>query len=134
MTDTNIAQTTPVLVAIDISKVRHEVLIAVPGKKHRRRLTVLNQLDDFNRLGEAVGLKISDIVLDESKPHISIRPIEARSLKTTGSERTVPLIRAALWAAKRALTNAKGDFFFPGIATIPKGHQGQSRPLRLRSS
>jgi len=50
MTDKNIAQSEPVLVAIDISKARHEVLIAVPGKKRRRRLTVLNQLDDFNRL------------------------------------------------------------------------------------
>lgn len=50
MTDTNITRTKPVLVAIDISKARHEVLIAVPGKKRRRRLTVLNQLEDFNRL------------------------------------------------------------------------------------
>ena len=28
------------LVAIDISKHRHEVLICVPGKKRRRRLTI----------------------------------------------------------------------------------------------
>jgi transposase len=55
MTDTIIAQSEPVLVAIDISKARHEVLIAVPGKKRRRRLTVLNQLDDFNRLVAAVA-------------------------------------------------------------------------------
>jgi len=38
------------LVAIDIAKARHEVLIATPGKKRRRRLTVLNQRDDFKRL------------------------------------------------------------------------------------
>ncbi len=37
-----------VLVAIDISKHRHEVLIGVPGKKRRRRLTILNTLDDFH--------------------------------------------------------------------------------------
>ena len=36
--------------AIDIAKARHEVLIAVPGKKRRRRLTVLNQMEDFQRL------------------------------------------------------------------------------------
>ena len=35
--------------AIDIAKARHEVLIALPGKKRRRRLTILNQLDDFKR-------------------------------------------------------------------------------------
>lgn len=55
MIETNIAQTEPVLVAIDISKARHEVLIAVPDKKRRRRLTVLNQLDDFNRLTAALA-------------------------------------------------------------------------------
>jgi hypothetical protein len=50
MTETNITQITPVLVAIDIAKSRHEILVAIPGKKPRRRLTVLNQLEDFNRL------------------------------------------------------------------------------------
>ena len=39
-----------VLVAIDISKHRHEVLIGIPGKKRRRRLTITNTLDDFQRL------------------------------------------------------------------------------------
>ncbi len=50
MTETIIAQNAPILVAIDIAKARHEVLIAIPGKKRRRRLTVLNQLDNFKRL------------------------------------------------------------------------------------
>ena len=50
MTDYSIAQIEPVLVAIDISMNRHEVLISIPGKKRRRRLTVLNQLEDFKRL------------------------------------------------------------------------------------
>ena len=36
--------------AIDIAKARHEVLTAIPGKKRRRRLTVLNQMEDFQRL------------------------------------------------------------------------------------
>src|SRR3954471_15733026 len=39
-----------VLVGIDISKNRHEVLIAVPGKTRSRRMTVLNIADDFHRL------------------------------------------------------------------------------------
>jgi len=55
MTDTTIAQSEPVLVAIDIAKARHEVLIAVPGRKRRRRLTILNQLDDFNRLSATLA-------------------------------------------------------------------------------
>ena len=39
-----------VLVGIDISKHRHEVLIAVPGKTRRRRLTITNCTEDFVRL------------------------------------------------------------------------------------
>ena len=37
-TDTNAST---LLVAIDISKHRHEVLIGIPGKKRRRRLTMV---------------------------------------------------------------------------------------------
>ena len=43
-----------VLVGIDISKHRHEVLIAVPGKTRRRRMTVLNTAADYQRLIEAL--------------------------------------------------------------------------------
>ena len=39
-----------VLVAIDIAKARNEVLIDIPGHKHRRRLTVLNTRADHDRL------------------------------------------------------------------------------------
>ena len=39
-----------VLVGIDISKNRHEVLIAAPGKARRRRMTVQNKSEDFQRL------------------------------------------------------------------------------------
>ncbi len=38
------------LVAIDISKHRHEVLIGIPGKKRRHRLMITNTLEDFRRL------------------------------------------------------------------------------------
>ena len=40
MTEIIVAQDAPVLVAFDIAKARHEVLIAVPDKKRRRRLTI----------------------------------------------------------------------------------------------
>ena len=38
------------LVAVGISKYRHEVLIGISGKKHRRRLTITNTLEDLRRL------------------------------------------------------------------------------------
>jgi sarcosine oxidase gamma subunit len=37
------------MVAIDISKHRHEVPTRIPGKTRRRRLTVMNALEDFQR-------------------------------------------------------------------------------------
>lgn len=55
MTEIIVAQDAPVLMAIDIAKTLHEVLIAIPDKKRRRRLTVLNQLADFNRLNGDLG-------------------------------------------------------------------------------
>jgi len=39
---------TTVLVVIDISKHRHEVLIGIPGKKRRRRMTITNNLENFS--------------------------------------------------------------------------------------
>lgn len=50
MTDCDITASAPVLAAIDISKERHEVLIEAPDKKRRRRVSVLNNLDEFDRL------------------------------------------------------------------------------------
>ena len=43
------------LAAIDISKHRHEVLIDVPGKSRRRRLTITNALEDFQRLSAVLA-------------------------------------------------------------------------------
>jgi transposase len=43
------------LVAIDISKHRHEVLIGIPRRTRRRRLTVMNTLEDFKRLSTALA-------------------------------------------------------------------------------
>ena len=39
-----------VLVAIDISKNRHDILIAAPDKKRRRRVTLMNTFEDYRRL------------------------------------------------------------------------------------
>ena len=43
------------LVAIDVSKHRHEVLIGIPGKTRRRRLTIMNTREDFQRLAAALA-------------------------------------------------------------------------------
>jgi integrase len=70
--------------------------------------------DSGARLGEVAGLLRGDIVLNAQVPHIVIRPHPWRSLKTKGSERRVPLVGAALWAAKAILAQETGSkFAFP---------------------
>ena len=69
--------------------------------------------DTGMRLSEALGLKVSDIKLNEEIPYINITPNSARRLKTKSSERQIPLIGSSLWAAKQLCLNIKGEFAFP---------------------
>lgn len=50
MTKQQLSPNEGVLVAIDVAKARNEVLIEVPGGRRRRRLIVLNQRADHDRL------------------------------------------------------------------------------------
>jgi len=51
-------QSPSVLVAIDIAKLRHEVLIEAPGLKNRKRLVLLNTAVEFRRFADYLhGLK-----------------------------------------------------------------------------
>ena len=66
------------------------------------------------RLGEAVGLALTDLKLSDDIPHINITPHPWRRLKTKGSQRCVPLAGKALWAVSRAIEGASGSsFLFP---------------------
>ncbi len=63
------------------------------------------------RIGEIVGLRLKDIDLDEAV--IRIAPHSARRLKTTGSERELPLVGVALEAMKLIVGNRSDGFLFP---------------------
>ena len=70
--------------------------------------------DTGMRLGEAVGLSVEDVHLNDETPHINITPHPWRRLKTKGSERCVPLVSESLWAASRSIESASGSsFLFP---------------------
>ena len=64
--------------------------------------------DTGMRLGEAAGLRLTDIKLDAPIPHIDLQPHPWRSLKTRGSRRLIPLVGSSLWAAER-LMDTSGD-------------------------
>lgn len=57
--------------------------------------------DTGARLREVAGMAISDIHVDAAIPHITIKPQPWRQLKTKHSQRQIPLVGAALWAARR---------------------------------
>jgi integrase len=83
-----------------------------------RRWLIAMLSDSMARLAEIVGLTKEDVKLEAEVPHILIRPNQFRDLKTAQSERVVPLVGEALWAAIRAV-DTKGDALFPSV--LPKG-------------
>ena len=66
------------------------------------------------RLAEAAGLLKSDIVLDTVIPFVRVSVHPWRAVKTSGSVRVVPLVKASLWDA-RSIINANPDsvYAFP---------------------
>ena len=69
--------------------------------------------DTGMRLAEAAGLAKEDVFLDTEIPHIRLCERPWRPLKTKSSERDVPLVGAALWAAKRAYESSPNEHLFP---------------------
>jgi integrase len=65
------------------------------------------------RLAEALGLSCDDFCLDTSHPYVVIEPKPWRRLKTADSERLVPLVGEALWAAQRATAASHTGHLFP---------------------
>ena len=71
-------------------------------------------LDTGLRLAEAAGLLKSDIILDAELPFLTVTVHPWRALKTSGSERVVPLVNSALWAADSIIkANSDSLFAFP---------------------
>ena len=65
------------------------------------------------RLSGALGLSCDDVCLDTPHPYVVIEPKPWRRLKTADSERLVPLVGEALWAAQRATAASVAGYLFP---------------------
>ena len=63
------------------------------------------------RLAEVVGLRVEDVDLDAQVLHI--RPNDKRRLKTTGSERSLPLTHTACLALTKAMEYSNEEWMFP---------------------
>ena len=58
------------------------------------------------RLSEAAGLHKDDLALHHEIPHLIVQAHPWRTLKTSASERKIPLVGASLWAAQRITANS----------------------------
>ena len=68
-------------------------------------------------LGVVACLADEYLVVDGETPHVIVRPNFIRDLKTASSNRSVPLVGAALAAAQEAIDGAKaGEPVFPRYA------------------
>ena len=78
-----------------------------------RRWIIALLSDTGMRPAETVGLHLSDLVIDAEIPHVIVKAHAWRPLKTKASNREIPLVGAALWAAKRLHANATHEIAFP---------------------
>ena len=69
--------------------------------------------DTGMRLAEAAGLAKRDVFLDTDIPNMRLCERPWRPLKTRSSERDMPLVGAALWAAQRAYESSLNEYLFP---------------------
>lgn len=80
----------------------------------RRRIVIVLALTGA-RLAEIVGLRRKDV--DLINKSIQIVSHQSRSLKTSASERTLPLLPMALEAIEKQLSDHTDDFVFPSYAS-----------------
>ena len=74
--------------------------------------------DTGMRLAKAAGLAKEDVFLDAETPYVRLCERSWRSLKTRSSERDVPLVGAALWAAQRAYESSPNEYLFPATVRM----------------
>lgn len=88
-------------------------------KPHKDLLQIWTLLDHTGaRDSEIRMLLASEVVLDAPTPHIIIQTRPDRTLKSKWSERKIPLVGAALTAAKNAIEGlGEGEYVFPRYAT-----------------
>lgn len=81
-----------------------------------RRWAIAILSDSMCRLSEVIGLRKDEVFLESEIPYIRVKPNDVRRLKTRTSDRIVPLVGEALWAAKRAM-HTDGEYLFPIFLT-----------------
>lgn len=112
------AKKVPPFTIDELKRIQAECIVLDDTPRH----IVAIQSDTGARIGEIIGLRLEDIVLNHETPHMLLRRHAelGRSLKTDNSVRTVPLVGMALWGARRAVkrcNNAASGWLFPQYAS-----------------
>ncbi len=74
---------------------------ALSGLSEDHRMILYMLIETGARPGEIVNLQPENIRLKDKIPHIRIRSISKREVKTRNAERDIPLVGISLWAAKQ---------------------------------
>ncbi|AXG69598.1 site-specific tyrosine recombinase XerC [Kordia sp. SMS9] len=82
----------------EVSFVQNTLLRKLDGLNDRDRMVIMALADTGARISEIFGLKSEDIKLNDEVPFIWIRPREGYALKTSSSERKIPLVGSSLYA------------------------------------
>ncbi len=85
----------------DASYVQNQILPSINSMKEVYQMVIMVMADTGAREAEIFGLDEKDIYLDVPVPYIHIRPREGYQLKTSTSERKVPLVGVALYAFQK---------------------------------
>ena len=78
-------------------------------------------LETGARLGEIIGLKRSNVILDGPVPYMNLQEHAERGLKSKQSIRQVPLVETSLWCARQALargSEALGDLLHLAVSPL----------------
>jgi len=87
--------TQPVFVAIDVAKVRNDVLIEIPGQKRRQRLVVRNVREDHNRFIETLTALGQPVVAGFEATGNYHRPLAWRLLQAGFEARLISSVAMA---------------------------------------
>jgi integrase len=74
--------------------------------------------DTGMRLAEATGIEKDDVHLDTPIPFVEIKAKHWRRLKTSSSERVIPLVGISLWGARKAYATTHTEFLFPKYCNV----------------
>ena len=130
--DTKFKRNTNSRLPYEAEYVQNTLLKGLDKLNHKDSMVLYAMADTGARNSEIFGLLPEDIFLNEEIPYIWIRPHEGHALKTSTSERKIPLVGTALYAFQQYpegfKTKGNPDTFSAGVNKYLKNHKLKPTP------